>query len=115
MPIDFLTISCYTKVTKGKGDFKMTTSKLKFMPYAQACVIITNAGAKSLVSYQTQVATIDTEGWLHINGLYSMTTRKHIKAFVKEYVPFEMPFETIKHLANNNIVMNIHTGEIKEI
>lgn len=93
----------------------MTTTNLKTMPYAQATVILTDEGAKSLVSYETEVATIDAAGWLHINGLYSMTTRKHIKAFVKEYVPFEMQFSTIKMLANDGIKMNIHTGEIEEV
>lgn len=93
----------------------MTTTNLKTMPYAQAHVILADNGVKALVSYVTEVATIDNMGWLHINGLYSMTTRKHIKAFVKEYVPFDMDFETIKRLANEDIVMNIYTGEVKEI
>ena len=84
---------------------------LKEMPYAQAKVITTPDNNIMLQSYSTIVATIDNEGWLTIYGLYSMTTRKHLKAFCKEYCGFDM-FSTIKMLANDKMRMNIHTGEI---
>ena len=61
----------------------MTTSKLRAMPYAQAHV--THAPNRiTLVSYTTEVAAI-IGGVLVVRGLYSMTTRKHISAFVREY------------------------------
>lgn len=84
---------------------------LREMPYAQAKVITTPDNNIMLQSYSTIVATIDNEGWLTIYGLYSMTTRKHLKAFCKEYCGFDM-FNTIKMLANEKMRMNIHTGEI---
>ena len=87
----------------------MEIKKLKFMPYAQAEVQIFPRGV-NLKSYETIVAHIDGE-WLTINGLYSATTRKHIKAFCKEYAGFDH-FATIKTLANGGYKMNIFTGEI---
>jgi hypothetical protein len=87
------------------------TKVLREMPYAQAKVITTPDNNIMLQSYSTIVATIDNEGWLTIYGLYSMTTRKHLKAFCKEYCGFDM-FNTIKMLANEKMRMNIHTGEI---
>lgn len=87
---------------------------LKSMPYAQARVIINDENNISLRSYETIVATLINNEWLHINGLYSMTTRKHIKAFCKEYCGFD-DFALIKHIANNSIEYNFKTGEVREI
>ena len=87
---------------------------LKEMPYAQAKVITTPDNNIMLQSYSTIVATIDNEGWLTIYGLYSMTTRKHIKAFCKEYCGFS-DFSLIKTLATKHWEMDIHTGEIIEL
>ena len=39
----------------------------------------------TLVSYSTPVITIDPEGWLTCNGLYSATTIKHISKFMRAY------------------------------
>ena len=89
----------------------MTTLKLKSMPYANAKVIIGDDGIICLVSYKTIVATI-TNDWLEILGLYSMTTRKHIGAFVKEYA--NTTYQTAKWLYENDHIFNINTGEIKE-
>ena len=85
--------------------------KLKFMPYAQAKVRTWDDGEVMLKSYDTIVATIDNEGWLRIRGLYSATTRKHLKAFCKEYCGFDT-FSTIRLLAKEQMLMNIHTGEV---
>ena len=85
--------------------------KLKFMPYAQAQVRILDNGEIALCSYDTMVATISDKGWLYIRGLYSATTRKHLKAFCKEYCGFDT-FSTIRLLAKEQMLMNIHTGEI---
>ena len=43
--------------------------KLAKMPYAQAKVIIMDNGAIVLRSYYTDVALIQSDGWLSINGL----------------------------------------------
>lgn len=87
---------------------------LKSMPYAQAKVIINPMGTTLLQSYNTFVAAIGGNEWLTINGLYSMTTRKHLKAFCKEYCGFD-DFSLIKHIANNPIEYNFKTGEVREI
>ena len=92
----------------------MTEKVLKKMPYAQARVRINPMGCTYLQSYDTIVAVIDELGCLVINGLYSMTTRRHIKAFCAEYCGFD-DFALIKHLANHNLEYNIKTGEINEL
>ena len=56
---------------------------LTAMPYAQATVY-RNPNRITLVSYKTTVAEI-IGGVLIVYGLYSMTTRRHISAFVREY------------------------------
>ena len=81
------------------------------MPYAQATVIITPERI-ALRSYETIVATIE-DGWLAINGLYSMTTRRHIKAFCSEYAGFNN-FDVIKMLVKDQMLYNIFTGEVIE-
>ena len=60
-----------------------TITTLKAMPYAQAKVK-RYPNHIVLVSYQTEVAEI-VGGVLIVRGLYSMTTRRHISAFVREY------------------------------
>ena len=87
---------------------------LKYMSYAQAHVVVEN-GDTALVSYKTPVATITKDHELYISGLYSTTTRKHIMAFLKEYLPFTMDFASVKQLATKYIKMNIDTGEILPI
>lgn len=86
----------------------MIITKLKTMPYAQAKVQQTNEGI-ALISYATCVATIDNEGWLTVNGLYSMTTRKHLSAFAKEYCATD--YSTIKTCYEKQYKYNIYTKE----
>lgn len=87
---------------------------LAHMPYAQAHVRMINGDA-FLFSYTTLVAELkkDDEGqkWLKVNGLYSMTTRKHISAFLKEYAP-TLNFQTAKDAFLNNYVVCADTGEV---
>lgn len=91
----------------------ITTTKLTFMPYAQATVIIDDNNNITLRSYGTNVAYLDNEGFLTINGLYSMTTRKHIGAFMREYTPFD--FSIAKKCYEGKYKFNIHTGEIVDL
>lgn len=91
----------------------MTIKKLTAMPYAQAHIEIDDENNIYLFSYITCVAHIDRDGWLTINGLYSMTTRRHIGAFCKEYANCD--YHTAKTIYNDNYKMNIYTGEIVEI
>lgn len=85
---------------------------LKAMPYAQAHVRIYDDEI-FLISYATLVAEITTdkagERWLRIHGLYSMTTRRHISAFLKEYCP-TISYYTAKDCYEKNFVLNIATG-----
>lgn len=84
---------------------------LKSIPYAQAHVEIDENGVITLVSYTTKVITIDPQGWLTCSGLYSMTTRKHIGAFMKEYTHFN--YADAKQCYVDDMTLNIYTG-VKE-
>jgi threonine aldolase len=88
--------------------------KLSAMPYAQAHIEIHEDGAVSLFSYVTLVAHITADGWLTVYGLYSMTTRKHISAFVREYA-HPCDFQTAKAIYHDNKMINIHTGEVVDL
>lgn len=92
----------------------MTIKKLTAMPYAQAHIEIDNDNNIHLFSYVTLVATITNEGWLTVNGLYSMTTRKHISAFMKEYSGV-LDYQSAKSAYEGGYRINIHTGEIEEL
>ena len=97
---------------------KVTIKKLSAMPYAQAHVEIDASGNIHLFSYFTRVATIDEDGWLEIYGLYSRTTRKHIGAFLREYVEYPNgergSYQLGKMLFLNGWCFNINTGEIED-
>ena len=84
--------------------------KLSAMPHAQAFVYRNYEHATVLRSYQTDVAYIDNDGWLVVNGLYSMTTRKHIGAFVKEYAKID--FQLAKKFYQDGMKYNVFTGEV---
>lgn len=86
------------------------SKKLKYLPYAQAGIRVISPNCVQLVSYETIVIEID-RGWLVVNGLYSMSTRRHISAFVKEWLP-GVTYQDIKALFENGEKLNIHTGEI---
>ena len=82
---------------------KRTIKKLNAMPYAQAHIEIIDDTAY-LFSYTTLVASVrvDNEGkWIRCYGLYSMTTRKHISAFAKEY---GLTFHDFKAYAGRNLI-----------
>ena len=83
---------------------------LTAIPYGNARVRIdTPNNCISLQSYDTTVAAIEDD-WLTIFGLYSMTTRKHIGAFCKEYANCD--YQTAKTLYEGGVKMNIYTGEV---
>lgn len=86
------------------------TRKLHEMPYAQA-KILTDGKSYQLWSYNTCVAFIDCKGWLIITGLYSVTTRRHIGAFMRE---FGFDYQTAKQLFTDNMSMNIYSGECRK-
>ena len=90
----------------------MKIKKLTQTPYENAFVEITDKNNVVLFSYYTLVAKIEN-GWFSIpNGLHSMTTRKHIGAFAKEYA--NIPYKVAKQLYEDKMLYNIHTGEVIE-
>lgn len=91
----------------------MTITKLKAMPYAQAYIEINANGDKELFSYVTRVATLTADGWLTVYGLYSMTTRKHISAFMREYTTLD--YASARAAYEGDYSINVYTGEINEL
>ena len=79
--------------------------RLARMPYAKAFVSV-EPNRIALVSYSTLVAEI-VGGVLRVYGLYSMTTRRHIGAFVAEYAG--VSYQTAKILYEHNLCMDIVT------
>ena len=79
--------------------------RLARMPYAKAFVSVEH-NRIALVSYSTLVAEI-VGGVLRVYGLYSMTTRHHISAFVAEYAG--VSYQTAKILCEHNLCMDIVT------
>lgn len=96
-----------------KDSVQTVSKRLEKMPYAQAGIIFDDRGIH-LISYTTLVCTIDNDGFLTCTGTYSATTRKHIGAFLKECAP-SMCYYDAKRCYNDNIAINIHTGEIIEL
>ena len=89
--------------------------KLRKMPHAQACVRdYSDVGRDKVVlqSYYTDVITV-TDGKMYCSGLYSMTTRKHISAFLWEYFP-QIGFQKVKEIVGNKLYIDLLTGEIGE-
>ena len=90
-----------------------TKSGLTKMPYAQASVRYEN-GSVILKSYDTDVAaivTIANNPWVVIFGLHSMTTRRHISAFVSEYAGVD--YATAKAAYEGGYVFN--ANNLREI
>lgn len=80
--------------------------------YAATYVRIFDDNTVQLVSYTTVVIEITPDGWMTVNGLYSRTTIKHIGWFMRER---GMTYQLAKQLYNDNMKMNIYTGEIKAV
>lgn len=91
----------------------MTYKKLKDHESAQAKVRIDENGAITLVSYATDVVTIDPHGWLTCSGTYSATTRKHIVWFMREYT--RLNYHIAKQCYEGNVTINIYTGEVVKL
>ena len=92
----------------------MTIKKLTKMPYANAHIEIDENGNTYLYSYVTLVAELTNDGWLTVFGLYSMTTRRHISAFMNEYTD-RLDYYDAKKAYDGGYSMNVETGEIVEL
>ena len=86
------------------------TRRLDRMPSAQAGIIDRPNGTM-LVSYETIVAEI-IDNWLHVYGLFSATTRKHIGAYLHEIAP-RLCYYDAKRCYEDGLEMNIETGEVR--
>lgn len=87
----------------------MMISKFAGHENAQAVKMIWENGAQALISYTTTVISINEEGWLHVHGLYSRTTIKHIGWFMRE---LGFTYQLAKQLYNDRKEFNIYTGEV---
>lgn len=87
--------------------------RLKYCPYGSAVVVYECDGGISLYSYTTRISTIDKDGWMDCTGTYSVTTRKHIGAFLKEYGN-GVTYQTAKELARTGNKININDGRIQK-
>ena len=86
---------------------------LRKMPYAQAKTRdYSDIGRdmKVLQSYATDVIIVKN-GIMECTGLYSMTTRKHISAFLSEYYP-SISFNMVKAIAGTEKKLNVETGKV---
>lgn len=90
----------------------MYTKKFTGHPKAQARKEYYENSTIILVSYTTNVIVIDSEGWLSVRGLYSATTIKHIGWFMLE---LGSTYQTAKNLYKGHKIMNIFTGEVRDI
>lgn len=99
---------------------------LSCMPHAQASVEVMEDGTKVLTSYQTKAATITADGWLTVHCWCSPTTRRHVAAFVDEYMhgcksradqsrSGTGSYQTAKALYEGNMRLDITTGEVQDL
>ena len=63
--------------------------------YGKAWEFTDYNGDTVLVSYTTRVARITKDGQCHVNGLYSRTTTRHIKAWLTDH---GMPYSDSKDI-----------------
>ena len=92
----------------------MECRKLKSIPYGQTQVRESwenGVFVRVLQSYNTDVIIVRGD-WFECTGLYSMTTRKHISAFMREYYP-QWGFLLAKEWAGTGKKINLVTGEIR--
>lgn len=84
------------------------TCKLQNHASASASVQICNDGSVLLISYTTMVCKVDSNGWLHVYGLYSATTRKHIGWFLRER--YQIDYSVARDAYNGNYEVNVFNG-----
>lgn len=87
--------------------------KLKNHASASASVQVRNDSTVLLISYTTTVCKVDSDGWLHVYGLYSATTRKHIGWFLRER--YQIDYSVVRDAYNGNYEINVYNGVKKFI
>lgn len=99
---------------------------LKCMPHAQAFVETQEDGTHVLTSYNTKAATLTADGWLTIHCWCSPTTRRHVAAFMDEYVhgitskaeqtkAHTGSYQTAHALFEGHMKMDTTTGEVVDL
>lgn len=89
----------------------MTTIKMPGHEFAQCRIRIHADGTTELFSYTTRVIAIGPDGWLYCTGTYSMTTRKHISWFMREYGK-GASYYTAKACYEKSLRYNVNTKEV---
>ena len=80
-----------------------------------SCGIMERPNSILLVSYTTVCGELTNDGWLTPCHYSTVTTAKHIRAFIKDYVSSASPdfdYKKWKKLVDKNVSYNIHTGKI---
>lgn len=96
-----------------KQGHTLETAPLKLCPHGQ-CEVVKINNIVFLKSYETLVAFYNASTYqFFIGGLYSMTTRKHITYFLREYVGIESFIPYKKYVGK--ALVNCCTNEIEEI
>lgn len=81
--------------------------RLPGMEYAQAGILYEPA-AEFLVSYETIVAELSANGWVHVYGLFSTTTRKHLGRWAKLH---GLTYSDVKKMYDTEHEYNIYTKQ----
>lgn len=84
--------------------------RLPGMEYAQVGILYEPA-CEFLVSYETLVAELTSDGWVTVYGLFSATTRKHLSRWGRLH---GIGYYTLKRLYEKSKTMNIYTGEERD-
>lgn len=96
------------------------------MPHAQAFVEKQEDGSYVLISYSTKAATLTADGWLTVHCWCSPTTRRHVAAFMDEYVysiqskeeqskTHTGSYQTCKALYTGGMKLDTTTGEVVDL
>ena len=82
----------------------MSINSLRGHEHANAKVVFTDDGVLKLYSYDTEIISVDTDSTgnrqVTCTGLYSMTTRKHISWFLREYFP-DITYNQVRDMDKN--------------
>lgn len=94
----------------------MYDKRLQRCPYGSCGIVQIDPNIIAMISYTTKVIEFNTKtGWVICTGTYSATTRKHIGAFCKEYLPASCGYYQMKHIAEKGLAYNVFTGELMDI
>ena len=84
--------------------------RLPGMEYAQAGILY-EPGAEFLVSYETIVAEITADRWVHVYGLFSATTRKHLARWGRLH---GIAYAELKFAYEKGVEINAQTGQTRK-